>query len=543
MEEKKQYIVGDDESKKTESFLKKTESENKLLQYIKDGLISVTENEFKKLGYESIDPEKYQGVYAGKEAVKLGRGADENKFSVKLEGRTKNSIVKKTTFGAKRVESVVNIIYKDEHVDIQYKNTEAGFFRGVTNNEKKTFKISDKDGITSFFKECAKKEIAYLTGTKLGVEDKNEKSTASIVSEQKIDPKTIIAKKTIPLNQTDKGDKNSNLPKDKKLFFDNKVMKNEKTDSGNKKSTVKCKKCEHQFNMLAVKESTQGCVKCPKCGNSVTQKDEVMKEITATGPTGSGAGSFLTKNFLATNYAKNKLHKKPKIDRDYNVVKQNEWTTVKVDPNPHPQGMPFVKPNSKAEFKANTTGDKDKLKRMGLNENVSQQPISLKPHDPLKRKIFSESDNKKLGINKRYLITEKTSDEYLKERWKRLVDIKLNETIEKEIENLDDLDLPINSDPLDIDVNIKNDKPISISDVDPYFDRDDAELSEPDGVMMESHEETMEIQKPNSWFNTSYKFYKKDFLSENKYIMDLNSRVYVSNPRMLNEGNNSKSKK
>ena len=48
MEEKKQYIVGDDESKKTESFLKKTESENKLLQYIKDGLISVTENEFKK---------------------------------------------------------------------------------------------------------------------------------------------------------------------------------------------------------------------------------------------------------------------------------------------------------------------------------------------------------------------------------------------------------------------------------------------------------------------------------------------------------------
>ena len=40
-------------------------------------------------------------------------------------------------------------------------------------------------------------------------------------------------------------------------------------------------------------------------------------------------------------------------------------------------------------------------------------------------------------------------------------------------------------------------------------------------------------QKPGSLFELEYKFYKKDFLNENKkYILDLNSKVFVPNPNI-----------
>ena len=47
-------------------------------------------------------------------------------------------------------------------------------------------------------------------------------------------------------------------------------------------------------------------------------------------------------------------------------------------------------------------------------------------------------------------------------------------------------------------------------------------------------EEMVFVEKPNSSFNTQYKFYKKDFLNENKkYILDLNSITFVINPNSL----------
>jgi DNA-directed RNA polymerase subunit RPC12/RpoP len=552
MSDKKPYVVGDDESKKTDSFLKKNESEEKIFSKAKDLIVSETEKEFIKLGYEPIDDETYQGVYGDKDGNKYGKGSKSNKFSIKLEGRTKGNIVKTVSLGAKRSQSVINIIFKDSNFEIEYKSTERGFFRGVDSNgktimidEKRTIKNSGFESeMKKFFTECAKKEISYLTDTKIGVEDKTEKSTTSVVenkefklknimenNKSKLDPKSVIDKKTIPLDKTEKGKKADNELKNKKLFFDNKDMKNEKATK--EMSVAKCKKCQHKFNTLAISENGTEYVKCPKCNNRVP-KEESIKEITASGPTGAGAGAFLTNRFLKTSYAKNQSNKRPKIDRDYKVVPEqstNEWHTVKIDPNTHPLGMPFVKPNSKEELKNSTSGDVNKMKRMGLSENQTAK-------EPLKRKFMSEIENEKLGINKRYLITEKTSDEYLKERWNKLIKIKLNETIEKDEELFGDDEFENQNNFKDID-NIptnSNSKNITISDVDPYYNGDenldDKELSEPEGVLGEN-KKTINIQKPNTWFDTAYKFYEKDFLSESKYIMDLNTKVYVPNPRIL----------
>ena len=50
----------------------------------------------------------------------------------------------------------------------------------------------------------------------------------------------------------------------------------------------------------------------------------------------------------------------------------------------------------------------------------------------------------------------------------------------------------------------------------------------------ESSEETVNVEKPSSSFGTEYKFYKKDFMNENKkYILDLNTMTFVVNPNSL----------
>ena len=40
---------------------------------------------------------------------------------------------------------------------------------------------------------------------------------------------------------------------------------------------VKCRKCEHQFDITSIPESGMGYVKCPKCKYVVTQKDKIKK--------------------------------------------------------------------------------------------------------------------------------------------------------------------------------------------------------------------------------------------------------------------------
>ena len=111
------------------------------------------------------------------------------------------------------------------------------------------------------------------------------------------------------------------------------------------------------------------------------------------------------------------------------------------------------------------------------------------------------------GINKRYIITEKTTEEFEKERMKKLSGFKLYESI-KEAENLDSA---FKEDVIE----------------EPIMDTAEFEFIQPEtdmpNVEIEDvviNEEFVEVEKPGSIFGLKYKFKKADFLNENKkYIL------------------------
>ena len=148
----------------------------------------------------------------------------------------------------------------------------------------------------------------------------------------------------------------------------------------------------------------------------------------------------------------------------------------------------------------------DKLKRMGLAESDADRHERLK-----KRKFFSSLENQDRGINKRYIVTERTTEEFEKERWKKLSLFSKFETI-KEAEELNSV----------ID---------NIEDYNDFYVDKKMVVSESVQPIQESTEKTIEVEKPGSVFGITQKFYEKDFLNEGKkFILDLNSMVFVPNP-------------
>ena len=189
----------------------------------------------------------------------------------------------------------------------------------------------------------------------------------------------------------------------------------------------------------------------------------------------------------------------------------NFWTEVDLEP-----GTGYIPKGMKQNYVAGMHDRVGELKKMGLAEN--NQP------DLTKKKFFSLDENKKLGVNKRYLITEKTTDEYEKERFKKLSNFKSRETI-KEAEEMnnffDSLQEEKDSDKV---FTYKKSLTENVS-YDDIFN--DSAVQQPS----EGQEDTIEVEKPGSKFGTTYKFFKDDFLNESKtFILDLNSRVYVKNP-------------
>jgi hypothetical protein len=197
-------------------------------------------------------------------------------------------------------------------------------------------------------------------------------------------------------------------------------------------------------------------------------------------------------------------------------------------------GMPFIKPNSKEEFKAAMTGDPEKLKRIGvkkLNEavyNINKKIENETEFDRIqrlsKKKFFNILENEEKGVNKRYIITEKTTEEFEKERMKKLSGFKLYESI-KSAENLDEVFEKENPEEELVTTEFG---------VDMHGYSEEPTVVEPSVQAVEDvviNEEYVEVEKPGSLFGLKYKFKKSDFLNENKrYILDLNSMVFVQKP-------------
>jgi len=600
------------ETKRAEDFQDRVDIKENAIEVAHKLLVSTTEDAFEKMGFEKSD--KIAGFYGTGKSY--GAGTDQNKFGVRVAGVTKSSLEKQVMLGTKRIQSDINFQYNGKMVSVEYKTTEAGAFRGVdskaipysftkTINVDGSKKSELEKNMKELFAEAAKKEVGYLTNTRLGVDDKLDKSTTSIVKENKkpmnkLTLKSIFSENeeifgtvneskeniqqvkdanTIPLANVspyDKGEKKA--PKDKFLFLDkNEQELQERAEKSGMAHDKYIEFVKREMKDMFGTDKLSDLTHVEKkeffnhLDDSVTSKEEKSEElnedggpgVTSTGPAGSGAGAFLTKDFAEaplrkgvkeTAYGKQKANKRPTITQEYKAVPNSEgyknenfWTTVpqsKLDNLKHPYaagvpGMEGIKPGSDAELKFASKGLVKNGPKGKMNESIEPVKANL---DLTKKKIFSLNENKEKGINKRYLVTEKTSEEYLKDRWKKLTNFKVNESINENLEINNILN----------ECDCQNKKPLFVDELEFYEDSENSPKTkghEPEAEGGETGkfkpkspveklpngnlEETVSVQKPGSLFGIEYVFYKKDFLNEDKkYILDLSSRVFVPNPNI-----------
>ena len=79
------------------------------MELAKKLLVSVTEEEFKKLGYEKVNTSA--GEYAT--GVKLWAGVAQNKFNVKVAGKSNASLEKQVFLGTQRIQSDILFEYNN----------------------------------------------------------------------------------------------------------------------------------------------------------------------------------------------------------------------------------------------------------------------------------------------------------------------------------------------------------------------------------------------------------------------------------------------
>ena len=587
------------EEKSDKDFSNLEAETHKVFELIKDLLQSTTEKEIEKLGFTKNN--KIAGIYG--DGTTYGKGVEEDEYNVIVTSRprkfnsSKNmshgygngTFEKQIIIGAKRVESQLDFEIKGKVLHVQYRSPEAGFFRGVEDDGstfmvRKTITVPLKDAkkaLKEDLEDAARKEVGYLTHTKLGVEDRLDASTTSIV--ENLDMKNLTLKSLFEdeLNFDNKINESfEEMPDDEQNINAVKKLNQKELPNGDRfllfddeeqcEALIKelnlsedeefVKKLKDEYGVEGGDVSKLTPAEKKEFFTSLKNEADNLEEISMSGPGAAGAGGYLTrmlgfakrkfakghspsevgapynvpvndpiyqeadalseskkafkKSFQKTAYAKGQKSR-PKVDKNYNVIPETKNTNaskpytqvVKIDPNTHPLGMPFVKPNSKEEWER-TSGvgrDHDKMERMGLKEGES------KTSRLVKRKFISESENKSKGINKRYIVTEKTNREYESERWNKLSNFKKSETI-KEAEEM--------SSAFD-DINDYNDF---------YLEKTEI-IKESVTPGSTDSEKTIEVEKPGSVFGITQKFYEKDFLNENKqFILDLNSMVFVSNP-------------
>lgn len=173
-----------------EEFRNNLKLKGEVYSLVKQAMESSSEQAFSDLGFSKAD--KPAGVYANDTA--WGMGTAVNYYNIKVGGKTQTTLEKHVSFGGKRMFVDVQLAFQtnSKTMTMIYKTTEASAFRGYGDsvgpmmiNKKLHFDLKDMDKfkkeLTEKMKEFAEKEAAYMSSTKLGVEDPVERSTASIV--------------------------------------------------------------------------------------------------------------------------------------------------------------------------------------------------------------------------------------------------------------------------------------------------------------------------------------------------------------------------
>jgi hypothetical protein len=580
-----------DKPKRGEKFSKAQELKREVYNTVKEVLEDTTIKAFKDKGFEH--QKGYAGEYGDGKVYGTGVGEENGKFNVKVGSKTNNYFEKQISLGGKRAVSEIDmdVDTENEVLNMTYETRSSGLFRGHRDVEG-GFMIEDeyifnlknmskfKSDLKKKLQVNAEKEAGYITKTKLGVQDKVEtagdgsmvESTMekfnfkdlfnasfdefdekmdSIINEGK---KKKKKKDDVEMNHPEVIDANS----PNNLLFDFQSLEEAKEKHGEKYAAY----FEKMMNKYGAKSPDE--LK-PSEWKTINQGWESMEEkgieevATSGGGAGAGtAGKFgydapgafalggdfdadmkksnkkVNEAFENTPYAK---AQKPRAQAK-RLYQESDgfWTKVDIidgsgyvpkgmDKN-WTMGMHDVEVNSKEEedrtagnYKQFSSGRKKEAKNESASSSLG------------KRKFISESEQKELGVNKRYIITHKPTLEEQADRWRRLSSFEKYETIREAEEIISDEEtrrimIECGMAPVETEKVVSREQGEAENMEDFLSRNDDIEAGEEvDGKAV------IIVPKPNSLSNVRYKVFKDDYLNENKaYILDMQTGTLVNNP-------------
>lgn len=539
---KKEETYPEGYPRQTESFSEQQKFKFDVFEAIKEIALETTEKAFEDSGYEQ--KEGKAGEYSDGDS--FGVGTSLNHFNIRLSSKpnTNTYFEKIIYFGGKKAITDVNIGWdaKDKTIELAYKNSEFSAFRGYGSkagaqlvNDRRNFVIKSisefKKELKELFKSFADKEVAYMTSTKIGIEDKTEKSINSMVetSMKKFSLKNLMTSsdedlsnavdKYISEGKEEKKDNKTRMNNPEviaanssdKLLFDDV----EELEEGEFKTAAK--NGLKKFGVVAVNELKPSE---KKAYFEALGKELEIQEVTASGGNAAG-GAFLSpvafkkggdlnleanEKFEKTPYAQGQKQR-PSVKK---TMKEGDsfWTTVELNP-----GSGYV---PKGMDKNYVVGQHDKNIKESV-EPKKQEDKSILKESLIKRKFTSLNENEEKGINKRYIVTEQRSSDEQSNRWKKLSLFETYETINA-AENCgcgaEDLG------------HVSAEQGQKENEIEFMKRNSDAEA----GGQVDGRDVVM-VSKPGSLSNAMFKVFQDDYLNEGKaYILDLNSGNLVSNP-------------
>lgn len=509
-------------------FAKDQELKANVYDAIEEQLIKSTEEAFKSEGIKTREPKDAKGEQGWNRGVygdgtTYGTGVKKGQDTVtinRVKGpkATNGFFEKNLSYGGKKMvaEIHVDVDCESETMDMTYQTTEQAAFRGYQDKENGAYMINDKqtfkvDKISDFKKELkkvldkfAEKEAAYFVSTKLGIEDRTEKSINSMV-ESNNKMKKISLTDIINSNFDDTIDK---------------IMESTKKDVDKNHPEVKDANTKGKL-LFDDKEEDE---------------EETVDEVTASGG-GAGAGGYLTPGAFGKGGdfddemkegKEKEIHEKlqerfeetpySKRDKKRSLKRENTdgWTTVELDSDDYaPKGMDHNYAMGLHGVEVNSA-EEDKLSK-GSPKGKGAMKESF---DPSKKKFVSLTENEDKGINKRYIITHQKTQEEESNRWKALSNFDKNSTIRLAESCGGEID------------NGTSEKMVSREQGE---DENMKEFMQRNGGVDHGDEidgkTVVVVGKPGSLSGAEFKVFEDDYLNENKaFILDMHSGNLVNNP-------------
>lgn len=567
--------------KQTESFSDNQKFKYDVYETIKEVALESSKKAFEEKGYKQ--KEGAAGEYGTGE--KYGKGTEIHHFNVRLSSRpnTNTYFEKIIYFGGKEYVIEVSIGWdaKNKSIEMAYKTPESGAFRGYDSNEgahlvngRFNFVIDSvsefKKDLKKMFDKFAQKEVAQITKTKMGVEDKTEKSINSMVEHMKKNKFTLSSLynssfeevSDIVSHYINEGKKKEEKEKHKddkdklrmnhpevvaanskgKLLFDFETL-DEAEEKHGKNYKEYFEKQMEKYGVESPKDLTKSQWTAINAGWTSKEEKGKVDEIAtsgsaAVGPVGgqvvsgemgtSGAFKYaanpfkmdtgiMKRSFEDTHYGKNK--KKRTVKKEYNENSSAPYSyTVEINPNSGyvPKGMEH---NYYAGQHSKNT---DKNYPGKLKEVEEKKDPKILKESMIKRKFTSDEE----GVNKRYIVTEKRNSDEEKDRWKKLSLFETYETIKKAENMCECLEECSCGDSYMDDEFVTMDQGQEENEKEFVQRNQNVESGEfIDG------KEVVIVTKPKSLSNAMYKVFKDDYMNENKaYILDLNTGNLVNNP-------------